>query len=867
MDSSLIVFGPGRPADMVRGSQVADDQAIDKMTHPRDAPGVAEGKATGDAMDSASWANLWQIPAILLSVGLIMLAIAVAHTRSPGPDFDGVLDEVAHKISVGEFDEALRRLNNVIEPNLEQATNAQKARFHALAADWVHVAAIEQGADTPQNHEIVNSNYEQAQQLGLALDPHRLRRWAMSLLAVNRPGAAHDRLSELEAIALAREDDGHAAKARNGVLRMLIEYTLADPDGPDEKLITTLRQYRKDGRLAISDDLWASARLAELRLQAGDAQRAIDHLLLDIRRIEDRLDSEPAANLQAGFGELHTLLARAYIDLGQYAEAQFNVNRALALLDDSNPLRGRAQVLNGRIALVDGRFEDAFEHFDQTVEAFMSTPAWLSALLGRAEVLSVLGEHERSLQDYKRLVDAIGHQVKHNGVERSSVKDSLIDRHDAAVAAGELNRALAYVEQAGRLYPGDAAPPEVSMRLATTHRQLAADLLDEPADVSYVRDHPPDVPPDVRYQAYQHYEMAAASALRHAQAVRGDPDGDEAWAQSLWLAADSFDRAGRFGQAIQHFQDYIANRGETDPRRPEAVFRVAQAHHATLQWRQAAEFYEQLIESHPRSPFATRAHVPLARCYLKIDRPLEAEQQLLGVVTGRHPVRPESLDYRDALTELGRLYYENGDYAKAIEYLDKSSRLYPSHAANTETLYRLADSYRNLAIQIDQQITDNDKLSPSARREQQNTRDEHLQSAHDVFAMVIDAYEQRKRSALDPLQRQFYRNAHLYKADCLFYLGLYENAVKQYDLAARRFSSHHSSMHALVQIVNCFMEMGEDELARSAHRRALVRLRQLPDDAFDAPDALMDRSAWQRWLENVPVDVVKTAAAGQDANG
>jgi tetratricopeptide (TPR) repeat protein len=104
----------------------------------------------------------------------------------------------------------------------------------------------------------------------------------------------------------------------------------------------------------------------------------------------------------------------------------------------------------------------------------------------------------------------------------------------------------------------------------------------------------------------------------------------------------------------------------------------------------------------------------------------------------------------------------------------------------------------------------------------------------------------------------------MYRGDCAFELARYRLAAELYDQAARRYADHHASMHALVQIVNCFDRLGETTDADIAHRNALTRLRQLPDDAFDDPGALMDRAAWERWLQNRPVGIARSGAPALD---
>jgi tetratricopeptide (TPR) repeat protein len=129
---------------------------------------------------------------------------------------------------------------------------------------------------------------------------------------------------------------------------------------------------------------------------------------------------------------------------------------------------------------------------------------------------------------------------------------------------------------------------------------------------------------------------------------------------------------------------------------------------------------------------------------------------------------------------------------------------------------------------------------------------EQLQRALDLFAEVCDT-QGTSLAAADAAQVDLLRRAHLYRADCAFHLGLYDVAIEHYDRASRQYSTHASSMYALVQIVNCYTLMDDAERAAAAHRRALVRLRQLPESAFDSSEALMDRTAWEQWLDHSPV--------------
>jgi tetratricopeptide (TPR) repeat protein len=107
------------------------------------------------------------------------------------------------------------------------------------------------------------------------------------------------------------------------------------------------------------------------------------------------------------------------------------------------------------------------------------------------------------------------------------------------------------------------------------------------------------------------------------------------------------------------------------------------------------------------------------------------------------------------------------------------------------------------------------------------------------------------------------RLARLYFSDCAFELGAYHQAITEYESVARRYPKHHSSVYALVQIVNAYTNLESVSEAQAAHRRAMIRLGQIPESAFAEPDALMDRRAWERWIESSPVTT--TVQVGTDS--
>jgi tetratricopeptide (TPR) repeat protein len=422
----------------------------------------------------------------------------------------------------------------------------------------------------------------------------------------------------------------------------------------------------------------------------------------------------------------------------------------------------------------------------------------------------------------------------------------LLDRAAAVLIMGRLEQALAYVQIAERLFDPSAVSPEILNTLANVHRQIAENRLAPGTP-------PEQVAPEARFETREHHRAAAEYAIRHARAVVGDPAFADAWADSLFLAADSYDLGGEVTFAIRHFEEYVSQRPQDDPRRAEAMFRLGRAYQADLQPAMAVERFDDLRKHHGTSAWATRSLVPLARCYLALDRRQEAVHMLQEVLAGGSALDPAAQDYCDAVIELGRILHEAEDHRRAIERLTEALERYPDDPRLAEVRFRLGDSYRRLALEIDQELEGTATLTPARSRELQGRREAYLQQAASLYAAVKRDLEAADPLRLQRLEEDILRYSFLYVADCVFHLGDYERAIGLYEQVVGRYRSHVASMTALIQIVNCHTRLGDMERAGAAHRRALTHLASLPEKAFDTPDALMDRSAWERWLRSSPL--------------
>jgi tetratricopeptide (TPR) repeat protein len=829
----------------LRGSAANEhSRAADEAARQPQTGGV--GAASGPA--AWSWSALWQIPAIVASVCAIAVGLWIG-SRPAARDLDGSLAAAEQLVADADLEGARSLLDMAVQPRLDGATDAQRARFHAVAADWIWERRTAAPVDEGGWWGRVASHFGDAASLGARLTPQQVERWGLALVGAGDLEGARIRMRELEGLAAATDAPADVRAGRNRLLRRIVERSLMAGGLGEPALLALLEEYRSDPLVDPADQLWAVERQAELRLDAGRAREAVDQLMVQLRRLEERLPDDPALSPAL----LYTLLGRGYLDLGNGPYARYHAERALDHFRREDPARAEALLLLGRVAVMEGRWQEAAELFDEVVRNYAGTPAHGGGLLGRAEVASVLGDHDRSAADYRELIERLGRDRRHQprGLTVSGLVSSLVDRHDAALPMGELRAALRYAMLAEQALVGGPAPAGLLHRLASTSRQIAEDLSARSAAAPGGAPAGEGMDPALRAEASGLFRRAGDYFVRHVRALAGDPAYDQEWSRSLWLAADSYDLGGWRDLAVAHFREYVAGRPDGDSLRTDAMFRLAQLLHAQGDCEGAASLYRQIIQDHPRSIVATRSHVPLARCLIDLARPQEAQQQLRQVVAGEAHLLPDAADYRDALVELGTLHYRGGDYVAAIELLEEAAGRYVDDPRIGAIRFHLAESYRRRARELATEAEDPARSTADAGH-LEGTRREHLLRAAELFAAVEAG---GAADSGDPDHQERDRFAGLYRADCAFELGRYDQALELYDRAASRAARHLSSLTALIQMVNCYSRMGDADGARRAHQRALVRLRELPDEAFQDADAVLDRDAWERWLQNMPLSV------------
>jgi len=820
---------------------------------------MADAPATSTAEPrDIPWSQVWHLPVLGLGALMFFAGLYLAFdTQEPSHDFPAALDSAALSLKANNLEDARDQLNDIAQ-HYDALDAENRARFYQYNGDLVYAQNLDNGpAMTPvvkDNHLKVINQYEQSRGYGRPLDPASMRRFAASLVAVGRQQQALDLVDAM---------DDAPAQRRYSIVRDLIERRRRAADADPAETLDLLDRFEEelagetDAAARLAQQAWAIDAKAALMLDAGDPARAVDLLIKKIPVLQSAARGE---QLRDELARLRLRLAEAYHAEGSLGDAERNYRFARDQLDPTDTANARALVGLGQIALTrpgqDGTAE-ANALFGQVVRDFVSeTRPAIAALIGRADAQARLGAHREALADLALAVQRLNELTIPLPKLSHEANDIAAAHASIAQDRGEHELALDYLRTALPLFAGNP-PPDTLLDLAITHESIAqskaayADSID-PANApdNAIDDGPrsPRAAELARRDAAVHFAAAADRYYQHAQAMTIADD--DAHGLSLWKAAQAYGAAADWPKSIEVYSLFVKTR-QDDPLRLRAVHNLAKAYMADGQDQPAMELLLHLIRDHPHTPEAYDSLVPLARAYARNDQPDEALRALRSVVTDHDAITPESEPYRQALIELGKLFHrmmdDDPNYAEpAIERLTEAVERYGDGPEGPKLRFLLADSYRKSVPNLDQQLAQT--LGNASEAEVLQERKRRLERAQVHFNEAINQYEALDPAGLSPLDELYLRNAYFYQADCAYENQRFDQAVKLYDLAARRFEQHPASLVALVQKVNAYCEMGQFQQARVANENALWHLNRIPDEAFDDPSLPMTREHWEDWL-------------------
>jgi tetratricopeptide (TPR) repeat protein len=766
----------------------------------------------------ARLAQLWQFPLLLISVALFAVAAYLFIDPKPGLSIDEKIAVARTFLDHERPDAALAQLNKLLAT--EKLDTEHEGRIHLLLAESLEMGQKQLKINIPANHRRIIEQTRLAMARGLALDSAGYRRLGESYEALNKPAEAL--ANYRKAIAL---DTDRALRLRRKVITLQIEQ---DDVVPAE---ASLEEYLRDKRLTDAERGWALNQRAQLLIEQARLSEA--RVLLDDAL---RLASDSVAQ-----GEVNYRLGYCAFKLNDIEQAERYLRVARDQLQVRHPLDAEACYLLGRIYQQRNDPETANSFYQTVLTSHPDSKAMPLAQLGRALCRMMLKQEEAGLTDLHDLVASM-----HSRPSRAKLKGDVISglKQASALLTARENyqgalEVLAYEQQ---LEPD---PPAGFFERIGAVYERRADQLEQTSGVL--------APAEKIKRAQQVREMRTRAGDAYvAYSQKLTLADDNGYGDAMWHGIDLYDR----GQAVQYvisaLELFTVERPE-DKLAPDALLRLGRAYQAAGMFDKAIAAFQRNQFRYPNSLAASKSAVPLAQAYVAKgpEHYGKAESVLKGVLVSKL-LDPDAEEFKQALFDLGQLYYRTGKFEEAVAKLEEFTDRYPNEQRLGQLLFLMADSYRKSATLLDVKLASatadaSGEAAAADLAEAQFAKRERLLKARAKYDQVVKLYSADiPKTDLDKL---YFKLAHFYRADCVYDLGDYAEAVQLYDTAAFRYQDDPSALAAYVQIVNAYCAMGKLDEARTINERAKWLLRRIPQDAFTDGSFSMPKAYWEQWLK------------------
>ncbi len=807
-------------------------------------------------------ANRWQIPLLLVSAILFGWGVWGLRPQPPKLTFEEALDRIGVLRKAGLLPEASRAAEQLLAD--KKRTGEEKRTLHRFLAEVAYEAESRSPVKNAVNAERVIRYYRHSVDDPADLGPEELYRTGEAWEWLNRPLQAVKAFEE--AIAKGFAD---AMALRRRIVELKIRAGGLTVESLAKELDAFVAFARSEGP-SSANLMWATERRVNMLLDEGRFAEAETYL----ESVRPAMDARAGEADRNRFDFLFALTAY-YQGRSEEAERIVRLVRdRMTVRDDTDAATGW---LLGRLLQDQNAPESALGMFETVCETHFEGVYVAAAKLGRAECLAQLDHHGDAVAAYREAVGMLERVSQGRTINAAAVAASAAGWYQAMRNAGKPDEALAYLEVAADLVPSDDlerraifAERRADLLTELAHRDLRAAAEARPPATRMDAPLPEQNAETLRKRASSRLVEAGNDYLQVSALTTAD---ETRSAAAVWKAADRFDEAGDRYRAIDVLNTFVEERPHS-VRIPAVLLRLGQSYQALHLWPEAIERYQRNVSEFARTPSGLASIVPLAECYMAMgpDGASKAEQVLLGLLEeapDRPPlVTPAAAEYRDALFTLADLYVMTNQYDRAIVRLEEALTRYPEDPRAGRSRFKLAEAYRRSAIAIGASMGEAATMSGRDRLEQEYRR--RLRRAGEFYDQVIaaagDVGEATTRPAVEAghTDEILARMSYLYRADCLFdelehaggSAADYAEAIRLYDAAAWRFRNDAASLAAYVQIIQCYLRMGDLARARTTLERAKWILRGLPEDraAWRIPGE--DKRTWGEyfaWLGASPL--------------
>jgi tetratricopeptide (TPR) repeat protein len=350
-------------------------------------------------------------------------------------------------------------------------------------------------------------------------------------------------------------------------------------------------------------------------------------------------------------------------------------------------------------------------------------------------------------------------------------------------------------------------------------------------------------------QAVAHFREAAVAYEAVAESAPGQTD-KVSW---LWLAATCYLQGQHYAQTAALLKRYISLEDKPD-KLGVAWYNLAEVHRALHDEPSTRAAYLKCIE-YP-SPMAYRARYQLALADIeqaraaKDPKQLEDAEKALEQNLELMRFGPDEEAYENTLVALADLSMQRANFRLASIRLQEVLDRYPGTARQVQIRMELADCFRRLAAQEDQNLRKGHYLTEEAQLHYREQRRLWLQKAIAHYQKLADDLAARGPAGrLPAAEEAVLQQSLLSAAECYFEQGQYQEAILFYDKVVARYPQQGVALKALKDMTRCYLLLRDGQKMRDTVQRLRVTLRDMPDQVFsEAPD-MPPRQEWEQWLE------------------
>lgn len=766
----------------------------------------------------------WQLPVLLLSLALFGYAAYLFIDPKPGPTVEARIESARVYLRQERPEAGNEVLNKLLKT--ERLDRKQQGTIHLLLADSLEAFQRQKNLDLIGNHEKIVEQTLLAKNCEIELSAVDYQRLATSY---ERLGKSTEALANYRT-ALALDKDRELSLHRH-VIELLID------DNQAVSAMDEIDRYLAIADVADAERAWALGAKAQILI---DRDR-----FAEARVLLDRAEKLAISSTPQQQGTLAYRLGYAAWKTRDDDEAERQFLLARELLGIGDPLDADATYALAKIAIDRNLLDPAGVYLQSILVSHPDSKYAPLAKLERGIVRAKQGQDGLALEDLGDTVRLIESDRARYKPLRETTIQALQQSAEMLANRGNYVGTIELMAREQTLEP--SPPPAFFTRLAEVFQARSQQLdlaATQTSGVDQLK---------LKQDARAMLSRAGQAFVAHARKI--EPSDERGYGESLWKGIDSFDRAGDAPASIDALELFIADR-PTDPLAPDALLRLGRTYQAIGAFDKAIAAFTRNQADYPNSLAASKSAVPLAESLLAKgpENDAMAERVLISVVDENRLITPESSEFRQALFELGQICYRGGRFDSAIARLENFIERYPDDDRKGQIRFMMADSYRKSATALGDRLTTIDAGTavaaasgqPADRVELVVARRERLRKAKSMFDGVVDLYKDAPPAG--DLEQMYQRLAYFYRADCVFDLMDYAEAVGLYDAAARRYQNDPSALAAYVQIVNSYVALGKPTEARAANERAKWLLERLPPEAFDGKTFNVSRQNWQSWL-------------------